>query len=193
MSKMYQHTLVIGGSGMLANCTIGLSRVSQAVSVVGREARRLLAVGDRCHGAFEPLAVDYRNSAKLTEAVDTAIRRHGPIDLVVAWIHLDAPEASGAVAALAMESNSAVIYVDVVGSAFADPAAPGRLRARQKLIQETGVEDYRSVVLGYVAEPSGSRWLSNEEISSGVLAAVVSESRSMVVGAVDPWHARPGC
>lgn len=38
---------------------------------------------------------------------------------------------------------------------------------------------------------AGSRWLTNAEISSGVLAAVDRPARVTVLGTVEPWQLRP--
>jgi len=49
----------------------------------------------------------------------------------------------------------------------------------------------RQVVLGFKLEAGGSRWLTNAEISDGVLEAVRTDRAYTIVGQAEPWSARP--
>ncbi len=51
--------------------------------------------------------------------------------------------------------------------------------------------DYAAVVLGFVVEGGRSRWLSNDEISDGVFAAIESGAALSIVGTLEPWSAHP--
>lgn len=50
---------------------------------------------------------------------------------------------------------------------------------------------YREVMLGFVPLGTGSRWLTNEEISDGVIDAVGTDGERSIVGVVEPWELRP--
>ena len=50
---------------------------------------------------------------------------------------------------------------------------------------------YHQIVLGFKREACSSRWLTDEEISAGVLDAVSEKQPSYVVGTVTPWDERP--
>lgn len=51
---------------------------------------------------------------------------------------------------------------------------------------------YHAVILGFVLLPGGqSRWLTNSEISQGVLDAIAAEAKRHIVGTVEPWSRRP--
>ena len=79
----------------------------------------------------------------------------------------------------------------VLGSATADPAHPHRLASAA--IVADGLVDcrLRQVVLGFRVVGDRSRWLTNDEISAGVLDAVRNDRPLSVIGQVDPWAARP--
>ena len=51
--------------------------------------------------------------------------------------------------------------------------------------------DYQAVVLGFVVEDGKSRWLTNAEISDGILAAIASGAPFTIVGTVELWSAKP--
>ena len=152
--------LVVGGTGMLAGLVAALAERGDAVTVVARSPRPLPERATQ-------LALDYRDSDRLRRALADAVRERGPIELAVCWIHTDAPEAPR-----------------VVGEAV----APGG-----RLVQVFGTQvwplasvpegvEYAQVLLGAVREGSASRWLTDAEISTGVLAAVDAGEPVAVVG-----------
>src|SRR5690606_4543804 len=107
-------------------------------------------------------------------------------DLAVAWFHtlkIAAPR-------LLAENVTGRLF-QVLGSAVADPAHPDRL-ARAASVAE-GLHDcrLRQVVLGFKDEAGRSRWLTNSEISEGVLDAVRTDRALTFIGQVEPWSARP--
>ena len=157
---MTRHTLVVGGTGMLAGLVTALAERGDAVTVVARSPRPL-------PGGATQLGLDYRNTDDLKRGLAEAIRERGPIELAVCWIHTDAPDAPGVVA---------------------DSVAPGG-----RLIQVFGTRvwplasvpeglTYAQVLLGGIRERDGLRWLRDEEISTGVLAAVDSARPVVTVG-----------
>jgi len=150
------HALVVGGTGMLAAATRALADRGHVVTCV---ARRDAPLGHDV--AVEP--VDYRESELLRNALARASTARGPIELAVCWIHTDAPEAPRVVAdALAPGAR----LVQVFGTRVWPLADPPLQIA------------YRQVLLG---ERDG-RWLTHEEISSGVLKAMVADRPVAVVG-----------
>ena len=50
---------------------------------------------------------------------------------------------------------------------------------------------YRQVLLGFVPEGDGARWLTNDEISAGVLAAIDEDTALFRIGVTRPWSLRP--
>jgi hypothetical protein len=167
---------------MLRGAVLGLAR-DRAVTVVARGARRLEALRD-ASGSVHPARADWRDPAGFRAALDDAVAARGPFEVAVCWVHADAPEA-----ALDAARRVRGRFFHVLGSAAADPSRPdpGR-RARFEAIPGLS---YHEVILGFVVEGGGSRWLADGEISTGVLAAVAAARPRSVVGTVEPWTARP--
>jgi NAD(P)-dependent dehydrogenase (short-subunit alcohol dehydrogenase family) len=177
--KRFGRVLIVGGSGMLAGLARALCERADRVSILARNEKRIRAVSD----AIESIICDYNDGVALSEALSQI----DPPDLVVAWIHGRAPQARRALAeCLAAEGR----LVQVLGSALGDPAHPERLADMAKAADALPI-DSQSVVLGFVVEKAASRWLSNEEISAGVLSAIDSEQPVTIVGTVEPWSAKP--
>jgi NAD(P)-dependent dehydrogenase (short-subunit alcohol dehydrogenase family) len=175
----FRHALIVGGSGMLAGLCRTLCSSADTVSVLARNEKRIRAVADD----VESIACDYNNGTALAETLSSL---DAP-DLLVAWIHGRAPQARRALAEhVAAEGR----FVQVLGSAHADPSHPERLAEMAHAAEGLPI-DYQAVVLGFMLENGRSRWLTNEEISSGVLAAVESGAAHSVVGTVEPWSAKP--
>jgi molybdopterin-guanine dinucleotide biosynthesis protein A len=153
------HALVVGGTGMLASGTRFMARRGHTVTAIARHSIPL--------GPGVTIArLDYRDQELLTVALRRARESRGPIELAVCWIHTDAPEAPRVVA---------------------DALAPGG-----RLVQVFGtrvwpLEDvplhvaYRQVLLG---EKDG-RWLTHEEISTGLVEAIDADLPVWVVGERD--------
>jgi hypothetical protein len=177
---------------MLRGAVLGLVARGFAVSVVARNARRLAKLRDdaaRAGGVVRPVCVDYRDADAFAFGLAEAVRDLGPPSLAVVWAHSSAPDAPLAVARLVAAGGAAARYVHVLGSATADPSRPDDGRAAQfAAFPEVA---YREVILGFVAEGGRSRWLNDDEIAAGVLRAVDADAARTVVGAVEPWSARP--
>ncbi len=164
---------------------------NKIVSVIARSENRLNEVAGEATvsgGQIHPLALDYRDSVRL-KAVQEASLEHGEISLVVSWIHGVAPEAHRVIAELLNVQSQPCVWFDVLGSASADPSAS--MSDREVEFSEWKHLLYRSIVLGFIVEESQSRWLTDNEISAGVIQAVGNGVRSSIVGQVQPWERRP--
>lgn len=178
------HDLVIGGSGMLAGLVEKMADGSRTVSVVARNPRRLEQLAVRASGV-QPLACNYENSANLHEIIADAVAQNGPIERAVCWIHSTAPDAMPIVAPFVSGT-----LVHLFGSAAADPSNPALLEGWQHKFEGMPL-NYKQVVLGFVREGSTSRWLTHDEICSGVEKALNGNDQLTIIGTVTPWDAHP--
>lgn len=175
---MAAHTLIVGGTGMLSELTKALAGDGGRLSLLSRRASAFPGV--------EGFDADYQDEAAFRRALDAAIERCGPIDLAVAWFHnlkLPAPR-------LLAERVSGRMF-QMLGSAVADPSRPDRLDLARAVAAGLSGCAARQVVLGFKVEAGRSRWLTNAEISSGVLEAVRGDRPHAVIGQVEPWSAKP--
>lgn len=177
-----RHALVVGGTGMLREVVLALAREGP-VSVIARGRARLDALAAAARG-ITPLCVDYGRRADLEAALREAVRARGRFSLAVAWVHADAPGAAETAAGFVKGP-----FFHVLGSLEADPARadPGR---RSRFAAVPGIL-YHEVILGFVRVGDRSRWLTDGEISRGVLDAVAAAEPRRIVGTVEPWSARP--
>lgn len=172
---MAPHILVVGGTGMLSGLCKALAEDGGRLSLLSRRGSAV--------GGFD---CDYHDEAAFAAALKAAVDRSGPIDLAVAWFHtlkIPAPRR------LAEQVRGRMFQV--LGSAVADPGHPRRLETARKVAE--GLPDcaVRQVVLGFKVEDGRSRWLTNAEISAGVLAAIRADLTYSMIGQSEPWSARP--
>lgn len=177
------HALVVGGTGMLRDVSLELVRRGFEVSVVERRTERLARLRQEAGPRLHPVPVDYRDTGALSEALERQVAQLGPIVLAVVWVHSVAPEAPYVIARYVQGR-----YFHVLGSATADPSRPDPGRSRR--FAALPHLRYREVILGFVVEPGGSRWLTHDEISRGVLEAIDRDAPRGIVGTVEPWSAR---
>jgi molybdopterin-guanine dinucleotide biosynthesis protein A len=150
------HVLVVGGTGMLRPLVAQLAGRGHPVSVVSRRGG---AMGE----GVTALAVDYRDGAALESSLARAVDERGAFELAVCWIHTDAPDAPTVVARHVRPGGR---LTQVFGTAvWPLERPPVRVALRQ-------------VLLG----SRGGRWLTDVEISDGVLAAVDADVPVHVVG-----------
>ncbi|MEO6339906.1 MAG: hypothetical protein ABIO39_07715 [Caulobacteraceae bacterium] len=173
---MAPHILVVGGTGMLSGLVEALAGDGGCLSLLSRHASRASRPGVTGYDA------DYHDEPAFLAALDAA----GSVDLAVAWFHtlkIPAPRR------LAERVDGRLFQV--LGSATADPAHPDRLATAAQVAAGLPKCRLRQVVLGFQVEGGRSRWLSDAEISGGVLEAVRADRPFSVVGQVEPWSARP--
>jgi len=180
-----RHALVIGGTGMLAPVSLWLLDQGYRVSVIGRNPNRLERLKERSsHTNFTPISVDYRKMVELEKRIAMSIQKNGMFDLIVAWVRTDAEKALETTIQLNAAPGHTWELIHVLGS--------GRnlFETKKKLpIPDDCV--YRQVQLGFKIEGNHSRWLTNEEISSGVIDAILNRNSVNIVGMVEPSEKRP--
>lgn len=175
------HALVVGGTGMLREATLHLAERYEHITLIARRPER---IGERSqiHG----VALDYRETDRLGDALRQAIKAHGPIGLALCWIHSTAPEALPTVVWELGAQGLPFRLVHVRGSAVADPT-------RLPIAPDVPAQcRYHQVILGFKVEGRRSRWLTNREISEGVIRAIETDTDRAIVGMVRPWELRPG-
>lgn len=175
------HTLVVGGTGMLAVVTRWLAEQGHVVSVVSRRAQQVF--DEVSAGKLNHIGVDYRDSEILRHRISEAITAYGPIELAVFWIHTVAPDAFQVIA------NEISRFAQVPWRLFHVRGSAAHLHPEPAQVPSSCL--YRQVVLGFVTEGNGSRWLTHEEISDGVIEAMQNDWERSVVGTLEPWEKRP--
>jgi hypothetical protein len=179
------HILVVGGTGMLSGLVEALAGDGGRLSLLSRRASAFRRAGVAGYGC------DYHDEAAFTAAIEAAVAVAGPIMLAVAWFHtLRIPAPRGLAERIGAPDNPGRLF-QVLGSATADPARPDRLATAAEIAQGLPHCRLRQVVLGFRANGGASRWLTDAEISEGVLAAIRGDRDYSVVGQVAPWSARP--
>lgn len=179
-------TLVIGGSGMLAKASLWLAGQGKTI-VLGRSRRKLDALAELAPaGAIVPLSLDYTSTDTLARHLASASDMHGPITRTVAWIHNDGLDAHRVIAEAIDEDAD---YFHLLGSAAADPRAG--VEERFAHLRAQFGSRYREIVLGFQLEGNHSRWLTHEEIATGVIDAISNPRPRSIIGVVEPWSRRP--
>jgi uncharacterized protein YbjT (DUF2867 family) len=176
---MSPHILVVGGTGMLSGLVEALA---------GGDGGRLSLLSRHASSAAgeDGFDCDYYDAEAFAAALEQALERSGSIDLAIAWFHslkIAAPRL------LAEQVNGRLFQV--LGSATADPGHPDRLARAASVAEGLPACNVRQVVLGFKLARGHARWLTNAEISQGVLEAVNTDRALTIIGQVEPWSARP--
>ena len=168
---------------MLRGAARALAERADVVTAIARTTSHLDRLReDAAPRRVETVALDWADSARLREAVVGAAGTRGPFDLAVAWLHSSAREAAPVLASALAETSPACRLFLVVGSRD-DAEQPVKRAWHERLSAAAGLV-YRRVRLGRRDGPP-RRWLTDDEISRGVLDAVLGDLEDALVG--DSW------
>lgn len=191
LHKIMPHVLIVGGTGMLKGVSHYFTIHGYTVSVIARNPIGLnkLIESKAEHGFINPIKVDYYDNNLLEEKLKSAIDNHGQIETAVCWIHSTAPEAPYIVAGVLNNQNIKCKYFHVLGCEYSLPTEENK---KLQFTFERFVNIiYKKIILGFVIENEHSRWLTDHEISNGVIDAVINEKDDFIVGTVERWERRP--
>ena len=142
-------SLVIGGTGMLAEATRWLAVRSARTLLVSRRADQF-APADK---TITPLVTDW-NGGDFHEVLSKALAKYEAIRRALLWLHEPEPILPWL---LPLISDARVVVV--LGSMDGNPQVPA-------------FADLVTVRLGSIATAHGCRWLTHEEISNGAIQAL---------------------
>ena len=158
-------------TGMLAECTTELLRLGYRIHLIARSPEGYSAQIDvSMRERLSMSACDYAQEDHFTHALRSAA---SPVIGVIGWIHSTAPNAWNNIHKCFPNTYT----LRVVGS------------SHHQVRTESNRE--RIVTLGFVVEGTGSRWLTHQEISEGVLDAFTSGRAASIVGSIEPWSMKP--
>lgn len=183
----YQHVLVIGGTGMLQAASIRLGVCSNRLITVARTERSLRNIDTGLlpgSGFHHRLKLDWSNSEGFLDAIINHIESTEPPDLVVAWIHDD--ELTVRLFSLMAENSVIPRFCHIIGSASENPKAIADSLLAD--MPRSLAEHYHQVILGAKGKGVRARWLTNHEISEGVLEAVKTQHAQFLVGTLERYH-----
>ncbi|MEK4520959.1 short-chain dehydrogenase [Psychrobacillus sp. FSL W7-1493] len=175
-----KHALVVGGTGMLSRVSLWLLDQGYHVSIIARNSNRMKKLIEQTDLNYEitPLILDYNNNAELQEKVRTTIDENGGIDMVVAWIHSTAPEALKVILAEVSIRKDRWDLFHILGS------SSDLKRVKREAILPKNCS-YHQVQLGFLIEGSRPRWLTQKEISDGVIEAIKKRKKILTIGQIE--------
>jgi hypothetical protein len=185
------HAVVIGGTGMLRRASAAIASESLAFTAVARTSASLEAlardVGNLSKRRDFFLTLNWDEQDQFVFQLSQHFMQAPPPSLVLAWLHNVwlGPRIASAIPSL----GSACKFFQVLGSAGRGPMSEATDLRNQ--IEPRSDLAYSQIILGFKREASSSRWLTNDEISDGALAAISANQPSYVIGAVTPWNERP--
>ncbi|MGA3600125.1 short-chain dehydrogenase [Lysinibacillus agricola] len=173
-----KHVLVVGGTGMLSGVSLWLLNQGYHVSIIARNSDRMkdLIKQTDLDSHITPLFVDYSNHDELQKKVHETINKNGDIDIVVAWIHSNASNALKIIAKEVSISKSEWELFHVLGS------SSDLNRIKREVTMPTGCSYHQ---LEFIIEGARSRWLTNKEISDGVIEAIKKRNKILTIGQID--------
>ncbi|RLL48268.1 short-chain dehydrogenase [Oceanobacillus piezotolerans] len=182
-----KHALVVGGTGMLKTTSLWLTQNGYHVSIIARSQERMerLIMEANDPSLITPLYVDYTDTFTLEEKLRVCIEINGPISLVVAWIHSIGKKALFTIIEEVTKCDLHWDLYHILGSS----ANFSEMKERANVPSQC---TYHQIQLGFVINNGNqSRWLTDSEISNGVIQAMEDKKLIHTVGRLEPWEKRP--
>ena len=180
-----KHIIIIGGTGMLQDVAGYYTAQDYYVTVLARNADRLYALKKKFikhPGKIIPIAQDYRDWKTSVQKIKDVIEMTGPVEIAVLWIHDAGGIFSGKLKELLLTQNTFTKVYQLLGSASAHPKTLSNIEWKRRF-----PERYREIYLGYVRNERSTRWLTDKEISEGVIRAIQMDESSSTIGILEPW------
>ena len=137
-------------------------------------------------GFVIPVEVDYSDRARLKQTLEKTFLSSGYPDTVIAWIHSHAAEAHFTIAKLLEEHGQPFDYYEIHG--YTDRDIQQHYSSLKERFNSLVFTEYHLIQLGYEIEDGIRRWLTNEEISTGVIEAVEKAENVYIVGRAGARH-----
>lgn len=176
---------------MLKDVSLYFASHGMNVSVIARNPAKFeeLILSKGSYGFINPLRVDYTDYEQLKRKIVNAVNIYGPVETAVVWIHSAAPEAPHIIAEILNSYNIPVKYFHILGIGHSDPEAVSE--DYREIFYRLKNIIYRKIILGFVTEDDKSRWLTDTEISNGVIDALKKDDEIFTVGKTAPREMRP--
>lgn len=196
------NALLIGATGMLWPLVEALlyqgvhGQPLERITLLSRSqetfARRCAGLPSEQAARLHFLCADYHDLSLLARVLEQAPLPSRQSELVIAWIHSSAPGALPTILDhLDLPETRATQVVQLFGSASQRADADAFHQSQCAEVGERVNVSYQRVILGFVREQESSRWLTDREISRGVIDALETFVQEHIVGILKPWHHRP--
>ena len=158
--------LIVGGTGMLKELVLRLSE-NNKIFLLARDEEKLNEIKSYNPENITCLPLDYSDYITL----EREISKYAPYDETIAWIHKYADRTP---IILAQYTNK---FYHILNHSYLD------FRKRAELLRKLSLyTDYHQIVLGKKQSEDDWRWLTDDEICTGVESAIFRNKRVFVVG-----------
>ena len=189
------HVLVVGGTGMLKPVSLYLTNKDNVVSVIARDKNKLKELfeeASKSGGIINPISVNYEDKKELENSLKGATSKFGVINLAVVWMHKIALNSYYLISKYVGTKENPARYIHLVGSSTGDPMNKEEVKERRLKFESIKNIIYQEMIMGFIIEKDGSRWLKREEIVEGVIYMIQHPAvKQHFVGTVTPWSKKP--
>lgn len=171
--------IIIGGTGMLEKASRDIAKEEHELILISRNPNKLARELDA-----KSLVLDWMRKSDVQACIGR-LQSEPKAEILITWIH------NIGLWCLPLFENLLIPggrSLRIHGSAAGDPAEG--IKTDPAPLRDDIVRQH--VVLGWVQETDGRRWLTNDEISEGVFKAFKSsDSRAMIIGQIQDTRTNP--
>lgn len=125
-------------------------------------------------------SADYGLLHDFKEQVNQAVMEQGDITLCITWMRSNALPSFRWIQAFLLKQQTTGVLYEIKGSS-----------ASKESFKASKISySFRRITLGFELNQGHSRWLTNDEISDGVLEAIQLQKTIYTIGQTEPWEKR---
>jgi hypothetical protein len=188
-NNIMKHIFIAGGLGMLQKVTEYYIESEFIVTTLARNQDKLQRLKTKYPEAEDRiflLAQDYNETDKALEKVQRTVHQIGTLDLALLWIHKTGQSFREQLISCFLKNYKESVIYNLIGSSSVNPLELADTHLLQKYPAH-----YREIYLGYKRENKKVRWLHDQEISEGVIAAMNNDLQINIIGEINPWAKKP--
>lgn len=175
VQNRFSHSLIIGGTGMLAQATYHIAQHSAQTTLLARHASNFCR--DSAISGTVAIDLDYNNIEDFTEKFLSSCPLQD-IDCALLWMHSTGRKALHKTLSALTDPQCQIYHL--IGSSR--KTAKTLEKDTELFRQEYPHLDYNTIILGSkITDTNQRRWLTHQEISEGTLHAIQNR-RSLIIG-----------
>lgn len=184
-----KHVLIVGATGVLEGVSKYFIEQGNLVTLLARSPMDLYGIKSEYPIASRRVSViaqDYIESDAALFKVEDVVEKSRPIDIAILRIDREGNLfTKKLISYLIRQENKAQVFRLLCST----KVKPELLSASRLL--KNYPHNYREIYMGYQQEEDNSRWLTRDEIVSGVIESVENDFQTYTIGKTEPWENRP--
>lgn len=172
---------------MLARATKHIIAQARHTTIISRSPQHLGDTVDQA--SVTAIVCNWEQPTQFLAAIRDSADADGPYELRLCWLHTSGRQTLHRLLEFLDAQRPPCSVFHIRSATLPAPNRPPQPLA--DLVENLTHLNYRQIILGFKYSPTGTRWLTHDEICAGPLKALELRTPRYVIGTIRPWSDRP--